>query len=165
MAVELLTNGSMEADANWSSIGTPVSNTQSATQKHAGSFSRKLVANSAGDGFESDVIATTSGVYYVSIAWLYGDGVNAIALRMSRAGEDLYFPRTASGGGFIPAVGWVRHVFYWTATVTDSLYQLQLLGDTGVTAGTHYLDDASVTAMGDVDPKGLSKLRENLTLA
>ena len=59
---ELITNGTMEADANWNdvTIGAGESQTRSSTHAHSGTYSRKVVST-GGAGTQSDSFTVTQG--------------------------------------------------------------------------------------------------------
>ena len=140
---ELITNGTMEADSNWNNLNTPTTNERSSTQALEGTYSRKFIADSQYDGLESDAITVVNGSTYKSTIWVYGDGTNAIAMNMTLSGgASIYFPLTGLGVGYIPPTRWVKHLLVWKAAGTS--YTLQVESDTGITAGTHYIDLASV---------------------
>lgn len=64
LGAELVTNGTMEADSNWSDVNTPTVNERSTTQVYEGTYSRKYTADGAGDGIDSDAITTRTGSLY-----------------------------------------------------------------------------------------------------
>lgn len=70
---ELVVNGTMEADANWSNESSPVTNERSAAQKHSGSYSRHFEVDSRFDGIQGDLFSTVAGTWYIFIAWSYPD--------------------------------------------------------------------------------------------
>ena len=69
---DLVTNGTMEADANWTTIdgGGLVTNERSNTYAHAGTYSRRLL-DSVAVGIKSDPVSVTARLYYRCIAWVY----------------------------------------------------------------------------------------------
>ena len=87
MGVELVTNGSMEADDNWANYTTPTTNEISTTQKHGGTYSRKFIADSQYDGIQSDPFTTVSGTLYTVNAWVYPDTTTTVMIGI-RNGDD-----------------------------------------------------------------------------
>lgn len=71
---ELVHNGNMEADTTWGlDINTPTTNERSATQAHAGTYSRHVVTDAGYEGIEEDTtwpIMTAGYLYKVNI-WIY----------------------------------------------------------------------------------------------
>ena len=59
-----VTNGSMEADSNWASEGTPTTDEQSSTQAYSDTYSRKFTTDAADEGIESDTFTTVAGTTY-----------------------------------------------------------------------------------------------------
>jgi hypothetical protein len=48
LGADILTNGDMELDANWSSYNTPATNERSNVQAQAGTYSRHIVSGGSG---------------------------------------------------------------------------------------------------------------------
>ncbi len=70
VSYDLVTNGSMEADANWTDEGTPPTNERSVTQVYKGTYSRKIITDVAGEGAYQDV-TTVPGVEYRAEVYSY----------------------------------------------------------------------------------------------
>ena len=70
---ELITNGDMELDANWSNYGTPTVNERSAAQKYAGSYSRKFTSDENYEGIYGSVFTTVTGNFYTITGYVYPD--------------------------------------------------------------------------------------------
>lgn len=60
----LITNGTMEADSNWTDVNTPTTNERSTEQVYKGTYSRKIVSDASWEGIKSDVFTTTTGKIY-----------------------------------------------------------------------------------------------------
>lgn len=73
-----ITNGSMEADANWANHGTPTTNERSAVQKHGGANSRKFIIDAANEGIKGDVFTTVTGKRDRHILWVYPDDATVV---------------------------------------------------------------------------------------
>lgn len=75
---ELVTNGTMELDANWANTGSPTTNERSSEQAHGGTYSRKVVSTGVTtDGIKQTLVPVT-GTWYLLSAWRYGDGVRNV---------------------------------------------------------------------------------------
>jgi lysophospholipase L1-like esterase len=123
---ELLTNGSMEADANWANYLSPTTNERSNEQAHAGTYSRKIVADSGKGCNQSG--GTTAGRWYRAQAWLYTTAGSAV-LNLN--------------GNIAPAVTaatWTLREAVLKAWTTYLGVYLQTAAD----ASTFYADDASL---------------------
>lgn len=83
----LITNGTMEADSNWANYGTPTLNERSLTQAHGGTYSRKFVADGAGDGIQGDVFTTVTGSVYRINLWVYPANTTSVFVAI-RNGDD-----------------------------------------------------------------------------
>lgn len=73
---ELVTNGNMEADANWVDYQVPTTQSQSGVQKHGGSYSRYLESGASGNGIklhDDDNFTVTNGKRYLYDWWVYPD--------------------------------------------------------------------------------------------
>ena len=69
--VEKVTNGTMEADANWSNYFSPTTNERSIEQAHLGTYSRKVITDASAEGIQSDTFTTTTGKLYKMSVWIY----------------------------------------------------------------------------------------------
>jgi hypothetical protein len=75
--VELITNGNMELDSNWTNDGgLSTLNARSSEQTHGGTYSRKVVA--ANNGIKSDVFTVSNGELYNVSLWVYPVDVDTI---------------------------------------------------------------------------------------
>lgn len=83
----LVTNGTMEADANWANYNTPTTNVRSDEQVYDETWSRKFVSNGAGDGIKSDVFTTIDSGNYGTSLWVYPATATKVRVRV-RAGDN-----------------------------------------------------------------------------
>ena len=137
---ELLTNGSMEADANWTSFGTPTTNDQSAVQTFNGSWSRRAISDAVNEGFYQDVTTVVGQVYRVW-AMVYGSAGDARVAKQDTDGSNVVSGTTQS------AASWARVTIDFTATATTSRI---IFESVATAASTFFVDDASVRRM-DID--------------
>jgi hypothetical protein len=137
---ELVTNGSMEADANWNDQNTPTTNERSTAQANGGTYSRKVVGNSSGDGIKSDTFSLVEGrTYRVEFYYYLTSGSNTLLARLQDGdGSDLGVSEV-----FGTKDAWTKITFTRVAENTGDasyfkIYQNQI-GDS-----TFYVDDVSV---------------------
>ncbi len=67
-----ITNGTMEADANWGHING-ATNAQDSTKFYSGENSWKFTVDAQYEGITSAAFAVTNGVIYQFTAWVYPD--------------------------------------------------------------------------------------------
>jgi len=89
-STELITNGTMEADANWSNYGTPATNERSTTQIYADSYSRKFTPDAANEGIESDVLtaSTVALNWYKVTCQVFPDDGTTVRIRVRNGADD-----------------------------------------------------------------------------
>uniref|UniRef100_A0A6M3KE19 Putative tail protein n=2 Tax=viral metagenome TaxID=1070528 RepID=A0A6M3KE19_9ZZZZ len=141
---ELVTNGTMEADANWSNWNTPTTNEQSNTQVHIGTYSRKFTVDATSEGIVSDTFTTATGTLYKITAWVYPDDATIISIG-ARNGADAAFIVDELKGGLIQDA-WNEIVHYYTETAGGAGAYF-VLNSHAASAGSWYIDDVSVRAV------------------
>lgn len=87
LTTNLITNGLMEDDANWSDVGVLPVNERSTEQVYQGTYSRKFTANTANDGIQSDSLATENGSLYVLKFAIYSNDNTSARVRL-RSGDN-----------------------------------------------------------------------------
>jgi hypothetical protein len=60
----LITNGDMEDDSNWTTAGTPIFQVRSDEKIYEGTYARRILAHTADHGIDSDPYTTETGVMY-----------------------------------------------------------------------------------------------------
>jgi len=90
MGDELIANGTMEADSNWTTVSAADINVRSSEQVYAGMYSRKFHCTSAADGIKSDNFTTVGGKRYKISVYVYPVGYTQIRIAMRR-GDDTGF--------------------------------------------------------------------------
>ena len=143
---ELITNGSMEADSNWTSYGTPATNDQSAAQVYQGTWARRCITNAVGEGIYQDIV-TVVGQRYRVYAYTF---VSAGEVYLEKQETDGTSIVTGSNNS---AALWTRLTVTFTAVSTTS--RIIFRNNTTV-ASTFYVDDASCRCI-EVDSYGVSK--------
>ena len=63
---DLITNGDMELDSDWTDTGPPSENSRSSTYAHGGTYSRKLVVSSGWKGLQQQVTVVAGETYRIS---------------------------------------------------------------------------------------------------
>lgn len=139
----LLPNGDMEANSGWIAHNTPAFQGRSTEQVHGGTYSWKIVADSANDGIQSSPSYTTiAGHRYEISGWIYADADALTGIALIVQSGDVNYP-------IAQAIGTVTNEWaFVTATYTDtnggpngSIYLRS-------NAGTFYVDDWTVVDLG-----------------
>ena len=81
---ELITNGSCEADANYTSYGTPTTHERSSSQAHNGTYSRRAVTDAVNEGFYQDVTTVVGQNYRVTCMIYVASGDARVSQSRSR---------------------------------------------------------------------------------
>lgn len=69
LGAELLTNGTMEADANWASSASPILNERSSEQARSGTYSRKITGNASAEAGATQNIVSPVGTWVRASFW------------------------------------------------------------------------------------------------
>jgi hypothetical protein len=139
MGANLVVNGTMEADSNWSDVGTPVTNERSSVQKAAGSYSRKFTVDDAAQGIISDAFSTTlNKAYYLEFDVFSPDAVIISAAILE------------GDGGAGKQIDVAISIDTWTRITTKHIdvaggasAQIKFISKTGITSGSWYIDNVS----------------------
>lgn len=133
---EMVTNGTMELNSNWTGQATEAGDTtvQSATQKHGGSYSWRVKVDLNGEGIRSDDYTVTSGEVYYLDFWVYQvSGTITIAA---------YNGRYTLSQAYTPDIGvWTHIIKQVTATGTGA--EKFMIRSSSIGA-EFYVDDVSV---------------------
>jgi hypothetical protein len=137
LGVELVVNGDMELNSNWTGQATEAGDTtvQSAAQKHGGSYSWRIKVDATVEGIRSDDFQVTSGeTYYVGF-WVYM--IDDISLSLTA-----YNGRYTLSKGIDPPLGvWTYYVYAAPATGTGA--EKFMVRSSGL-GGEFFVDDVSV---------------------
>ena len=137
-----ITNGTMEADANWNDQGTPATNERSNTQAYAGTYSRKFTPDAADEGIKSDAFTTVTGILYHGELWVYPDDATTVTV-LVRNGAD-------SGDAFdqsftLTQDAWNKIVFSYEELAGGAAAYFVI--DSGTeSSGDWYVDNVSLTS-------------------
>jgi hypothetical protein len=148
---ELITNGSMEINGNWSNYGIPAAQVQSSEQAHSASYSLKVTLN--GSGTFAEIQQSESGIvignaYRVS-AWFYN-------LDMTEPQRMVLDCGGFSSGGYTASFwdvycsrgSWVRCDAALTADDSSGYIQIYDFPTEAANAGSSfYVDDVSLKLM------------------
>jgi len=140
---ELVTNGDMELDSDWSDTGSLASNTRSSEQAHGGTYSRKLTLDGSGSwgGCLQTLSNLVVGRMYKVVAWVRGSDLQGGNFYLNLAG-DLTSVSYSNGS-------WVQLSAYKKATSTSHNFRVYLHPTSALNAGvSFYVDDASVQCVG-----------------
>jgi hypothetical protein len=142
---ELVTNGDMELDTSWASVGTPTTNERSTTHAYAGSYSRYFVADAAAEGIRCVAFTTTTGKYYYLSGWVW-PSLTTVLIKMYRGagGATLLKTETCT----VVANQWNFVESYWQETVggSSAYFSITLNG-----IGNCYCDNFSVYQAGTLE--------------
>ncbi len=142
---EQVTNGTMEADANWSNYGTPTLNERSGVQKHAGSYSRHYTGNSDADGIaQNDTLV--QGSSYEASFWVYvvSGTIKVAAIKPSSPYTNYGSTTETSTGSWINK----RFIFEKASDGVDNCHIVVLQSGAGTSEA--YIDDVSIRRIGEV---------------
>lgn len=151
-----ITNGTMEANSNWSNFITPTTNERSSTQAHGGTYSRKFIADSALDGIVSDDFTTVTGEMYSVSTWVYSSSTS-VSL----------FVRKGTGGASYNVI----KSFVVTANTWNKIFAIYTESGGGASAAvavadpngseTIYVDDVEVRQINNKGGVGITRVTAN----
>jgi hypothetical protein len=131
----------MEADSGWGAWSTPATNERSTEQKYLGTYSRKVVGDSNGDGIISGTITTVVGKLYKASCYLYVSSTDAPISPFATETTGWSIIGNYIGGGISATGSWQPYSFYFVATTTGTAFGVRQYGGT---ASTFYVDYVSV---------------------
>lgn len=126
-----VTNGSMEADSDWTSVGTPTTQARSDTQKKDGDYSRRVVADADNEGI-TQTITTEADTFYEVSVWVY---VVSGAVSLDFGGSEMDYTSTAAA--------WVRLKGRKLISGTTAAFSVLSRGG----AGEFYADEAYIRVL------------------
>jgi hypothetical protein len=130
---ELFARGDMEGTAGFGTHGGSGS-VQSDEQAHGGTYSRKVVASGATEGFFVSAWSATAGLWYALRGWIYVSAGNPMIFATSVKGSFQEVGRTGNAG-------WTEVTGTQRAITTKSDCAMWGISTTG--GGTGYFDDYS----------------------
>jgi hypothetical protein len=136
----LVTNGDMELDSNWSNFNTPTTNERSTTQIHGGTYSRKYITNAINEGILSDIFTLTNGVTYQFTFWVYSSNTKVYS-NVQQQGGAYYTPSQVENT--VTANTWTQFIHDFTATETNANMSVSFFTPAAGT-NTVYVDDVEI---------------------
>jgi hypothetical protein len=136
---ELLTNGSMELDSGWASVGSPTTNERhGVVRPGTGDFSRMMATTSVGQGIKNIPFTSVEGALYKLDYWVktYYDVYHAVQLTddtYTLLREEKYHKRT-----------WNNIIEYITLLNSGSAGVLSFLSSKYAAYDDFWFDDASL---------------------
>ena len=135
----LITNGTMEADANWAAYGTPTEG-QDLVTFHGGAASWKFTPDAANEGIQSDAFTTTSNLFYLFDAWIYPDDGTTVSIQVRDGANGAYYSYAITG---LTENAWNQETFAYQ-DVDGGAGAFVVFESGAQTSGDFYADDLSV---------------------
>lgn len=126
-----VTNGDMELDSDWSSVGTPTTNERSDAESMGGTYSRHIVADADNEGVTQSITGLTIGTEYHFSCWVKIPAASANGVTFEFGGTVLDSTSVKDTWTFLSGS--------FTATATS--HNLQILSAGG--AAEFYADDVA----------------------
>ena len=140
---ELITNGTMETDANWANHGTPATNERSTTQVFLGSYSRKFTPDAANEGIRGDAFTTVALAWYKITCWVYPDDGTVVTVRIRNGANDAYTYSVEHTG--LTQDAWNEITFEYQETTGKGGAGAYIAFTSGsLTSGDWYVDSVSL---------------------
>jgi len=138
---ELITNGSMEVNANWTTLGSPVACAQTNAQAHGGTFSWIVQSDAQYEGIYQELAATYApGTRFAWDVWVYGSAGEYIRIDMCTPAGSAFYSEVD-----LLAAGW-NHFTGHAMPTTATLCRFRVMSYTA--SMIFYVDDASVKTVG-----------------
>jgi len=141
---ELVTNGTMEADSNWSNYNSPTANARSSTQAKVGTYSRKFVADSTYDGIMSDTFTTVANKVYIVSAWVYADDQSGVHIQLLDGDESSGTGHNQNTNHAVTRDEWTHLEIPISVSTGGSSSRVTFQSASGDATGTWYIDQVSV---------------------
>jgi hypothetical protein len=149
LGTNLVTNGNMEADSNWTDIGDGGTMSRSSTQAKTGTYSWKILSAGTNDGIKSDTFTTVADSVYRVTCHVYPDDTTTVTISIAQGSDGAAFTYDQSHTGLIQDQ-WNEITFEYTegSGVGGSNAYIQF--DSGAAAGakTWYIDDVTIVDHG-----------------
>lgn len=85
-----ITNGNMELDSNWASVGSPTTQARSSEQSVDLTYSRKITVDAQLEGIQSDAFTTVNARKYGLTLHIYPSGITSIRVAVRRGNNASY---------------------------------------------------------------------------
>ena len=147
---EKVTNGTMEADSNWTAVAGASPHEQSTTQENSGDWSWTFTVDAAGEGTQSDAFTTGDRIYTYKFYVYPDDTTNVNVYIIGGDGSTELVDRDFTG---LTEDAWNLVVGTFTETEAGTGAYIAFRAPTGETSGTWYIDDVTLNS----HAKGLIK--------
>ena len=153
LGAELIINGDMELDSNWSDYGTPLINERSSVEVFAGSYSRKFSTNATFTGIESDPFTVAAGA-------VYSIGITDYPATSGTLYIGYFVTEGTGSGGKWEQVGnqtydtWNSFTKYFTCSVSGDSSVLRINSATSAMERVWYVDNLTVKRLTDCAATG-----------
>ncbi len=136
---ELVTNGDMELDSDWTSVNSPETNERSNVQKHGGTYSRHIVDSVASwGGVRNTAFTSVTGTSYRITGWYYNvDGTSRLVWLRGLDGNGMNI-QALSGTG-----SWMSFDVDYTETEGGANASVAIINNSNVNPAEFYFDDIS----------------------
>jgi hypothetical protein len=140
----LIVNGDMELDNNWTGVNSPVINERSSTRIHGENYSRHFEVNAAGEGIKSDTFTTVSGRKHGCGVFVFPDTSTNVHIRI-RKGDDSGWLYDQEHTG-LTQDEWNEITFNFTegGVSGGAGAYIEFTSPTGETNDNWYIDDAVI---------------------
>lgn len=140
---EKVSNGTMEANSNWTAVAGASPHEQSTTQKNGGTYAWKFTVDAADEGTKSDAFTTTDRHYYYK-AYVYPDDTtNVNVYVVGGDGSTVLLDTDVTG---LTEDAWNLVAGTFTESVGGTAAYVAFRAPTGETAGTWYIDDVTINS-------------------
>jgi hypothetical protein len=135
---ELIVNGIMEVDDNWSAYGSPSAETQSQSQKYSGNSSWSFTVDATNEGIYQNLASSVvaNNTYLVSF-WVYPDDATTMSIEFNDATATI-----TTGLTGLTQDDW-NHVVRLFTPANSGTGQVRFTGGSA-TSGTWFIDDVSI---------------------
>ncbi len=144
MGDNLVPNGTMEADSDWASYGTPTVNERSSEQAHSGTYSRKFTVNSNQEGIWSSYFTVEAGKHYRCRVWVYPTDYDNVQISIRKGDNSAYVDYTNHTG--LTLNQWNLIEVEYDEPVGGA-YGYIRVSSYNRTTGTWYVDDVSLVEL------------------
>lgn len=141
----LVTNGDMELDSDWSDVGTPTTNERSNEQANGGTYSRKFLGSAAADGIASATFSIVAGETYSASLHDYpvsaATTIRHAVLEGSGAGGGTAYIKNHTG---LTSDAWNAISFEFVPSITGGLSRFRAQTTATHPTATIYTDDVVI---------------------
>jgi hypothetical protein len=148
---EKVTNGTMEANSNWTAVAGASPHQQDTTQENNGDWSWLFTVDAADEGTKSDTFTTRDQVYFYT-AYVYPDDSTNVNVYIIGGDGTTELVDTDFEG--LTQDAWNLVAGSFTETVAGAGAYIAFRAPTGETSGDWYIDDVTLSSK---KPRALKK--------